>query len=547
MKIFVGWDSREDIAYQVCKHSILARSNGADVVPLVQDDLRKVGLYTRDIDPLSSTEFTFTRFLIPEIMNYEGWALFCDCDIIFLDDIKKLFDQADDKYAVMCVHHDYKVEEGMKMDGKVQHVYPRKNWSSVFLINCGHPSNKALTRELVNNETGKYLHRFSWLDDSEVGEISHEWNWLVGVYSEPKDGKPKAIHYTEGGPWFENYMNCEYGAYWEREKNDYQKKTPIVHKYDRLPDEINSVIDKILKYRVDSKNEYYPYTAKEIGRNVTSLAKVEQLCAIDSEFRYERKSMVFDPILENFILGSGGQITTWDIVQDLKTPVILRGIAKRRQIFSCQENGRDFYYIDTGYFGNGRRKLYHRVAKNALQATGPVIHRSRDRLTATGWQAKKFTSGRNILLCPPSAKVMKFFDLDLDQWMEETLVELRKHTDREIVIRLKQSRAVRITTDTMESALEKDVHCLVTFNSIAATEALLFGKPAITLGPNAAQSLCKQSLLEIENPYIPSLDEVEEWAAHLAYSQFTEQEMRSGYAWKILNENSDLSSSSSKE
>jgi hypothetical protein len=140
---------------------------------------------------------------------------------------------------------------------------------------------------------------------------------------------------------------------------------------------------------------------------------------------------------------------------------------------------------------------------------------------------------------------MKFFDLDLDQWMEETLVELRKHTDREIVIRLKQSRAVRITTDTMESALEKNVHCLVTFNSIAATEALLFGKPAITLGPNAAQSLCKQSLSEIENPYIPSLDEVEEWAAHLAYSQFTEEEMRSGYAWKILNENSDLSSSSS--
>jgi hypothetical protein len=142
---------------------------------------------------------------------------------------------------------------------------------------------------------------------------------------------------------------------------------------------------------------------------------------------------------------------------------------------------------------------------------------------------------------------MKFFDLDLDKWMEETLAELKKYSDREIVIRLKQSRAVRLTSDTMESALQKDVHCLVTFNSIAATEALLFGKPAITLGPNAAQSLCKQSLDQIEKPYIPSLDEVEEWAAHLAYSQFTEEEMRSGYAWKILNENSNLSSSSSEK
>lgn len=213
-KVFIGWDPREDIAYQVTENSIIRRSTSADVVPLVQADLRQVGLYTRPVDPLSSTEFTFTRYLIPAIMNYNGWALFTDCDIIFLEDIQNLFDLADDKYAVMCAKHEYEVKESVKMDGKQQTVYPRKNWSSVMLINCGHPSNKALTPELVNSETGQYLHRFSWLKDEEIGEFSHEWNWLVGVYNEPQDGKPKALHYTVGGPWFKDYRNCEYKREW---------------------------------------------------------------------------------------------------------------------------------------------------------------------------------------------------------------------------------------------------------------------------------------------------------------------------------------------
>ena len=195
MKIFVGWDPREDIAYQVCEHSITSRSNNVEVIPLIQKDLRERGLYTRDIDPLSSTEFTFTRFLIPKLMDYKGWALFCDCDIIFLEDIKNLFDLTDEKYAVMCVQHDYTVEEGFKMDGKMQTIYPRKNWSSVVLFNCGHPSNQKLTKELVNSETGKYLHRFAWLTDEEIGSIPHDWNWLVGVYKEPYNGKPKATLY----------------------------------------------------------------------------------------------------------------------------------------------------------------------------------------------------------------------------------------------------------------------------------------------------------------------------------------------------------------
>ena len=222
MKVFVGYDTREDIAYQVCKHSIKSKQPNASVRPLKQQELRDAGWYTRGIDKLASTEFTFTRFLIPELCNFKGWALFMDCDMILKTDIKELFDQADDQYAVMCVQHDYSPSATTKMDGQQQTVYPRKNWSSVMLFNCGHKSNQALTQDLVNNPdvTGAYLHRFSWLKDKEVGELSPEWNWLVGHYKEPEDGTPKLIHYTEGGPWFENYRNCEYHQDWKDELYD---------------------------------------------------------------------------------------------------------------------------------------------------------------------------------------------------------------------------------------------------------------------------------------------------------------------------------------
>ena len=220
MKVFVGWDSREDIAYQVCKHSILSKQPDAEVIPLKQNQLREQGLYWRDVDKLASTEFTFTRFLIPELAHYQGWALFMDCDMILTTDIKELFDQADDRYAVMCVQHDYTPREGLKMDGKQQTVYPRKNWSSVMLVNCGHPSNAVLHKELVNDAeiSGAYLHRFSWLKDEEIGELDHTWNYLVGVYDDID--KPNLIHYTEGGPWFENYRDCEFNELWKQELYD---------------------------------------------------------------------------------------------------------------------------------------------------------------------------------------------------------------------------------------------------------------------------------------------------------------------------------------
>jgi lipopolysaccharide biosynthesis glycosyltransferase len=217
MKVYVGYDTREDIAYQVCKHSITTKQPAAEIRPLKQQELRDAGWYTRPKDKLASTEFTFTRFLIPELMNFKGWAVFMDCDMILTTDIKELFDQADDKYAVMCVQHDYTPKEGTKMDGQKQTIYPRKNWSSVMLFNCGHPSNAKLTQDMVNDPeiNGAYLHRFSWLKDEEVGELDHTWNYLVGVYDDIET--PKLIHYTEGGPWFENYRDCEFNELWKHE------------------------------------------------------------------------------------------------------------------------------------------------------------------------------------------------------------------------------------------------------------------------------------------------------------------------------------------
>lgn len=220
MKIFIGYDSREKVASDVCILSINKfASKKFEIDLLNQKELKKKKIYTRDIDPLSSTEFTFTRFLVPYLMNYKGWAVFCDCDFLWIEDINKLFELRDDKYAVMCVQHDYKPNQNIKMDNKKQHTYPRKNWSSMVLWNCGHYANQKLTPDVVNSQTGKYLHRFGWLEDKYIGEINHEWNWLVGWYNEPKDGRPKALHFTEGGPWFKNHQNNKYSDIWSEFAN----------------------------------------------------------------------------------------------------------------------------------------------------------------------------------------------------------------------------------------------------------------------------------------------------------------------------------------
>lgn len=226
-KIFVGYDPKEDVAYEVCRYSLLKHSSiPLDIIPIKQSILREQNYYWRERNKLESTQFSFTRFLTPFLAGYKGWAMFVDCDFLFLADIKELFDLVNDKYAVMCVQHDYTPKETTKMDGAVQTVYPRKNWSSMVLYNCGHPKNKILTPEIVNKESGAFLHRFSWLEDDEIGSVPFVWNFLVG-HNRVVDGDlstyPKAIHYTLGGPWFAAWKDCEFGDLWLKELEECEK------------------------------------------------------------------------------------------------------------------------------------------------------------------------------------------------------------------------------------------------------------------------------------------------------------------------------------
>lgn len=559
-RIYIGWDSREDIAYQVARQSILDHATmPVEIIPLKQKQLRKDGVYWRSVDKLASTEFTFTRFLVPTLNDYAGWALFIDCDFVAVEDVKKLFNQRDDKYAIMCAQHDYTPKEGTKMDGQQQHMYPRKNWSSMMLINCGHPSNKSLTKELVNNETitGAYLHRFSWLKDEEIGKLSHEWNWLVGWYKEPKDGTPKFLHYTEGGPWFKEYENCEYNYEYYKALSSYKDESinKLNNKLESLNNKIynaddltlsdskKKLINDFIKSVVDPNKYFYNYDLEESKK----IAMGNKVAAIDSDggVAYKNKGLEYDAYLTSFILGSGGYISDFDKEKttDLSIPLVIRGLGggSQKAIKHCWETGRPFYAIDTGYLQptGSTKKMYHRVTKNALQYSGPIIQRPFDRLMDLKFQYKRWTNGRKILICPPSEKVMSLWNQpDPETWTKQVIEELKKYTDRPIEVRLKPSRSERVTNKTIEQALADDVYCLVTYNSIAATEALLNGKPAIALGPNAATALCNNNLSEIENLKMPSKDEIMAFVAHLSYCQFTQKELQNGYAWKIVNESS---------
>ena len=307
-----------------------------------------------------------------------------------------------------------------------------------------------------------------------------------------------------------------------------------------VPAEISKLFQDILKFRVDPDGNYYGINIDTLHTAINNLKKdtVVAIAMDPNETKYKEKGHMYDPILQSFVQGAGGRISNWAKEELNMTPVVLRGITKRKQMESCRVAGRDFYYIDTGYFGNGKKKTFHRVTKNDVQNFGAIIDRPADRLLETGVKFTKFRGGGSkILLAPPSQKLLNLYNIDLDNWVEATINQIGVYTDREVVVRLKQSRSIRQNSDTMESALQNDIFCLVTFSSIAAGEAILCGKPAITLGPNAAAPLCSQSVMEIENPKMPTMDEVVAWARHMSYCQFTESEMRDGTAWRILNDN----------
>jgi lipopolysaccharide biosynthesis glycosyltransferase len=219
LNVFIGYDDREHLAFEVAAHSITRHASiGLDIVPLNLAQLTKRGIFYRDHDPLAATQFTYTRFIVPYLCNYMGHALYFDCDFLWTTDVAKLLDSAKGEKAVWCVHHDHQPTEITKMDGAIQTRYPRKNWSSLMLFNCQHEDTRKLTVEKVNAASGVYLHRMQWADDKNIGELPETWNWLEGHSPIPQDDRlPAAIHYTRGGPWFENRTDVTFADAWLRE------------------------------------------------------------------------------------------------------------------------------------------------------------------------------------------------------------------------------------------------------------------------------------------------------------------------------------------
>ena len=251
--VYIGFDPRERAAYDVAVRSLLRHASiPVRVTPIVLSSLESQGILKRprrilppgrmmmigsgrnervvssEASPLMwddisgapmTTEFAISRFAVP-ILAQTGWAAFFDCDFVFKADIAELFSLARDQYALMCVKHGELLEGGLKMDGKPQVPYARKNWSSAMLFNCNHPANRALTLDYLNRTKGRDLHRFAWLRDDLIGSLPLGWNWLVNV--EPCPDEVKAAHFTLGGPWLPGWAGAKYDDLWLSSSADFR-------------------------------------------------------------------------------------------------------------------------------------------------------------------------------------------------------------------------------------------------------------------------------------------------------------------------------------
>jgi lipopolysaccharide biosynthesis glycosyltransferase len=207
--IVVGFDQREAVAYHTFAQSVLEKSSLPVLfLPLSMNTLKGYKETHND----KSNDFVYSRFLTPYLHNFEGWAIFADGDMVCQSDIKELWDLRDETKALQVVMHDYKTKFNQKYLGNTNENYPRKNWSSLILWNCSHPKHRVLTPDFISSQTGKYLHRFSWLDDEDIGELPIDWNWLAIEY--PNNPKAKIIHYTLGTPCFKDYRNSEMAVTW---------------------------------------------------------------------------------------------------------------------------------------------------------------------------------------------------------------------------------------------------------------------------------------------------------------------------------------------
>ena len=212
MRVFIGHDSRYPDATKACYNSIKAYNKNIKVIPLYKHKLIDKGIYGRKDIQGESTEFSFTRFYVPLMSAYKGVSMFCDNDFIFRDDVAKIFKQLNDNDLVACVKHEYYKSKATKMDGVVNKAYPRKNWSSLMVFN-NEKLKEVLTKEYLDKASAADLHQLAWAEN-KISEVDKIWNHLVGE----QDGasNAKGIHFTNGGPWFEEYKDCQFADEWRK-------------------------------------------------------------------------------------------------------------------------------------------------------------------------------------------------------------------------------------------------------------------------------------------------------------------------------------------
>ena len=214
INVFIGFDEGEKVSYHILSESIRRKSSvPVSITPLCLSNLPE---FKRELQPNQSTEFAFSRFLVPYLSEYKGWSLFLDCDMMFRDDIKKLWDMRDNNKSIMCCKHDYIPKQNVKFRGAKNEPFPKKNWSSFMLMN--NERCKMLTKEFVETATGLELHQFKWTHEENIGELPLEWNWLVSEYDYNKNAKN--VHWTLGGPYFKDYAKSDYADEWFRLYNE---------------------------------------------------------------------------------------------------------------------------------------------------------------------------------------------------------------------------------------------------------------------------------------------------------------------------------------
>lgn len=223
LNVYIGYDSREPKSFAVCRESIRKYSGNIEIKTLHTGNLRNCNIYKREhvkrngktydviSDAPMATEFAITRFLVPFLNQYKGTSVFMDSDIMLRTDIRKILkDISFSDYALACVKHDYTPSTVRKMDGQLQTLYKRKNWSSVMVFNNEHPANRRLNLEYVNRQPGRVLHAFDWLKDDEIAELPIKWNYLVGEYTPDVCPNPNLIHWTLGSPELIDDETLEY-------------------------------------------------------------------------------------------------------------------------------------------------------------------------------------------------------------------------------------------------------------------------------------------------------------------------------------------------